>query len=116
MCHNIRKISETNNGLLLKCTDCDIYQLVFNNLNFNFTSNELTGFKSYLEEIDEDFWEEEYKHSIYDKKIPIPTLQTNFIILFDKRELQELRTLLRMEQVAYRNLAFDEIRYALYMN
>lgn len=75
---------------------CGNYQLTFNNLNFSLTEEELIAFKEYLKQINE-YWEKEYEHSIYKKKIPIPTLQSNFIILINPLELYELLLLLNME-------------------
>jgi hypothetical protein len=70
-----------------------MYQLLFNNLTFDLSSIEMTSFSNYLDQIDIDYWETEYQHSIYEKKIPIPTLQSNFIILLNRKELEELQFL-----------------------
>jgi hypothetical protein len=70
-----------------------MYQLLFNNLTFDFSGLEMTSFANYLDQIDADYWEREYKNSVYDKKIPIPTLQSNFIILLNRKELEELQFL-----------------------
>ncbi|WP_348825121.1 DUF6686 family protein [Flavobacterium aestuarii] len=92
MC-NLKVLNRTSNGILLHCQHRDMYQLLFNNLTFDLNSIEMTSFSNYLEQIDIDYWETEYKHSIYEKKIPIPTLQSNFIILLNRKELEELRFL-----------------------
>jgi hypothetical protein len=92
MC-NLKILNRTSNGILLYCHDRDMYQLLFNNLTFDLSSIEMTSFSNYLEQIDIDYWETEYQHSIYEKKIPIPTLQSNFIILLNRKELEELRFL-----------------------
>ena len=89
MC-NLKIINRTSNGILLHCKNRGMYQLLFNNLTFDLSSIEMTSFSNYLEQIDIDYWETEYKHSIYEKKIPIPTLQTNFIILLNRKELEEI--------------------------
>ena len=73
--------------MLIFMKGCGNYQLTFNNLNFSLTEDELIGFANYLKRIDIDYWEKEYEHSIYIKKIPIPTLQSNFITV-KGRELQ----------------------------
>lgn len=92
MC-NLKILNRTSNGILLYCQHRDRYQLLFNNLTFDFKSIEMTSFTNYLDQIDIDYWEREYKHSIFEKKIPIPTSQSNFIILLDRKELEELRFL-----------------------
>ena len=94
MCHNIKIDNQTKNGIVVTCTDCKKYQVLFKNLNFNFTKNEYDSFISYLNGIDGKEWEEEYKNSIYDKKIPIPTAQHNLLILLNSKELFELKKLL----------------------
>lgn len=92
MCR-LKILNRTTNGILLFCQHRDMYQLLFNNLTFDLNSIELTSFSNYLEQIDIDYWETEYKNSIYDKKIPIPTLQSNFVILLNRKEIEELRFL-----------------------
>jgi len=92
MC-NLRILNRTFNGILLFCQQRDKYQLLFNNLTYELSGIEMTSFAYYLDQIDIDYWESEYKNSIYDKKIPIPTLQSNFIILLNRKELEELRFL-----------------------
>lgn len=94
MCYNFKIVSRTQNGIIVK-TNCDIYQLSYKNLNFNLTKTEFDSFLAYLIKIDCNYWEKEYENSIYEKKIPIPTLQSNFIILLDKIELFELITLMK---------------------
>jgi hypothetical protein len=91
MCNQI--LNRTSNGILLFCQHRNRYQLLFNNLIFDFSSFEMTSFSDYLGKIDVDYWENEYQNSIYDKKIPIPSLQTNFIIMLNRKELEELRFL-----------------------
>lgn len=94
MCCNFTKLKETENGLLIYMPNCKNYQLSFNNLHFCLTAVELETFKEYLQKIDISYWEKEYEHSIYSKKIPIPTLQKNFMILINRFELFELQSLM----------------------
>ena len=90
MCQKIKYLNQTQNGLLIRCSHSENYQLSFKNLNFNLTPIELESFRDFLLKIDAAYWEKEYENSIFEKKIPIPTLQTNFIILIDRYELGEL--------------------------
>ncbi|REG90820.1 DUF6686 family protein [Flavobacterium aquicola] len=92
MC-NLKVLNRTSNGILLFCQHREMYQLLFNNLTFDLSGIEMTSFANYIDQIDIDYWEREYKYSIYEKKIPIPTLQSNFIILLNRKELEELRFL-----------------------
>ena len=83
--------------MLIFLKGCGNYQLTLNNLNFSLSEDELIAFATYLKRIDIDYWEKEYEHSIYQKKIPIPTVQSNFIILINRFELYELLLLLNIE-------------------
>lgn len=114
MC-NLKIINRTSNGILLHCQNRGMYQLLFNNLTFDLSSIEMTSFSNYLEQIDVDYWETEYKHSIYEKKIPIPTLQSNFIILLNRKELEELRFLVD-SITQYKMLKPFEINYQIISN
>jgi hypothetical protein len=114
MC-NLKVLNRTSNGILLFCEHRGMYQLLFNNLIFDLSSVEMTSFSNYLEKIDIDYWETEYKNSIYEKKIPIPTLQTNFIILLNRKELEELQFLLDYI-TNYKILKPFEINYKIFSN
>jgi hypothetical protein len=114
MC-NLKILNRTSNGILLHCRHRDMYQLLFNNLTFDLSSVEMTSFANYLDQIDIDYWETEYKYSIYEKKIPIPTLQNNFIILLNRKELEELRFLVDCV-TEYKILKPFEINYMMVSN
>lgn len=114
MC-NLKILNRTSNGILMHCQHRDMYQLLYNNLTFDFSSVEMTSFSNYLDQIDIDYWEREYKYSIYEKKIPIPTLQCNFIILLNRKEVEELRFLVDCIS-EFRILKPVEINYQIISN
>ena len=114
MCH-LKILNRTSNGLLIFCQDRDMYQLFFNNIIFDFTELEMTSFSNYIEQIDEQYWENEYKNSIYDKKIPIPSLQTNLIIMLNSKELEELKFLIDCFN-QFKILKPMEISYQMILN
>lgn len=115
MCQKIKYLSKTQNGLLIQCSHSENYQLSFKNLNYNLTTIELESLKDFLQKTDADYWEKEYENSIFEKKIPIPTLQTNLIILIDKHELCELIELLNFkEKKIY--LSFKDIKNLISLN
>lgn len=114
MC-NLKILNRTSNGLLFYCNKNDTYNLSFKNLTFNFTSSEMFSFSSFLQKINCDYWEKEYENSVYEKKIPIPTLQSNFIILLDKKELTELKILINYKK-HQQLLKCKEINYNLVYN
>ena len=115
MCQKIKYLNQTQNGLLIRCSHSENYQLSFKNLNFNLTPSELESFINFLLKIDVTYWEKEYENSVFEKKIPIPTLQTNFIILIDRYELSELICLLDLkEKKEY--LTYEDIKYPINFN
>lgn len=114
MCY-LKVLNRTSNGILLFCEHRSMYQLLFNNLTFDLSRIEMTSFSNYLKQIDVNYWETEYKNSIYDKRIPIPTLQTNFIILLNTKELEELQSLVDCTS-HYKILKPTEINYQIHSN
>lgn len=114
MCE-LKVLNRTSNGILVFCPKKGMYQLLFNNLTFSLNQVELDGFFDYIQNIDCNYWEQEYKNSIYEKKIPIPTLQKNFIILFERSEIYEL-TLLLNYKIRNKDLKFTDIKYPLNLN
>lgn len=114
MC-NLKILNRTSNGILLFCQHRDMYQLLFNNLIFDFNSVEMTSFSNYLNQIDVDYWENEYQNSIYEKRIPIPSLQSNFLIMLNSKELEELRFLVDCLN-KYKILKPVEINYRVILN
>ncbi len=114
MC-NLKILNRTSNGILLFCEHRAMYQLLFNNLIFDFSSIEMTSFTNYLDQLDGDYWENEYRNSIYEKRIPIPSLQSNFLIMLNSKELEELRFLVDgINQ--YKILKPAEINYHVFLN
>ena len=101
--------------MLIFLKGCGNYQLTFNNLNFSLSEDELIAFKKYLKQINIEYWEKEYEHSIYKKKIPIPTLQSNFIILVNRFELYELLLLLNIDNTT-EMLSYNDLKNGISWN
>lgn len=117
MCHKIKTLAKTLNGDLTLCKACHKYQLSFNNLFFEFNNEELKQFREYLFEIDIDYWECEYNCPKYKRNIPIPSMQHNLILLFNREEIQELKVLLSFGKYnKFKKLRLDEIDYTLVLN
>ena len=115
MCH-FKIINRTSNGFLLFCPKKNLYNVSFNNLTFNFDPSEMFSFISFLDKIDTSYWEKEYENSIYNKKIPIPTLQKNFIILIDRYELFELLSLLDFDTKNKGFLTYKDFENKIHFN
>ncbi len=115
MCH-INFFKRTIDRILLYCNHSETYQLLFKNINFNLTLNELDCFAKYVQNIDEKYWEQEYENSVYSKHIPIPSVQNNLMILLDMKDLFELRELLDYQTKKIKFLTCREIDYQILMN
>ncbi len=115
MCCNYSILNQTENGMLVMLNGCGNYQLTFNNLNFNLTPFELEHFTNYLTNIDCSFWENEYENSIYERKIPIPTLQNNLMLLLNRQEVNELIALISLKK-SEKLLQSKDINYRLNWN
>lgn len=115
MC-KINFLKRTTDGVLLYCHHSETYQLLFKNINFNLTLKELECFAKYIQNVDENYWEKEYEQSVYSKHIPIPSVQTNLIILLDVKDLFELRELLNYQSKTIKFVTFREIGYQIMLN
>lgn len=117
MCHNINVVNQTKSGIVVTCAECNHYQVLFKNLNFNFSLKEYSSFVKYLTSIDGEAWEHEYENSIYGKKIPIPTAQQNLMILLNIQELEELKRLLINKNLnKIKNVTLCDIDYKMIFN
>ncbi|TPN87022.1 DUF6686 family protein [Aquimarina algicola] len=117
MCQNIRIISEIKTGQLAKCDTCQLYHLTFNNLLFQFTIEEFESFRKYLYHLEVDYWEHKHIDSDLSRKIPIPTLQENLFLMFNRKEINDLKKLVfNSNYDASRILKTHEIEYAAYSN
>lgn len=115
MCCKYSIVNQSENGMLVLLKGCGNYQLTFNNLNFNLTPSELEHLSKFLKTIDCKYWEKEYENSIYEKKIPIPTLQSNLMILLNRFEVSELIELLSFKKTE-KLLKSKDINYGLHWN
>ncbi|MEM9000194.1 MAG: DUF6686 family protein [Bacteroidota bacterium] len=93
MCLSLKVLNQTKNGCFTFCNHSKLFQLVFNNLCFEFYEWELEAFKSYLSGLDVEYWENEMKCTPHQRKIPISVGNKHFIILVNKRELHEIQDL-----------------------
>ena len=117
MCHTIKTIAQTKNGHLLKCKDCKIYTLILNNLFFEFTLEEFENFKLYIRDIEIGYWEQKNVCGYLKRKIPVPTLQQNLVLMFNRIEVEELKLLVLNQQKEFQKiLGIDDIDYTLLLN
>lgn len=108
-------LKKSTNGILLFCEYSNMFQLSYKNILLDLSSFELLEFTKYLKKIDCVYWEHEYVNSIYEKKIPIPTVQKNLILMMNVSEIEE--TLYLLDN--FKNSQFlkvDQIDYKLVLN
>lgn len=94
MCDRIKILSKVKSGELSICSQCKIYHLEFNNIYLEFNQSQFQQFKTYVLDIEMDYWEHKYASAKVKRKIPIPSMQDNLVLMFKREEIKELQTLL----------------------
>lgn len=116
MCPSMQLINQTKNGTLTFCNDSKLFQLVYNNLCFEFYEWELDAFGTYVAGLNVDYWEETMSFALSPRKIPISIGNKHFIILVSKQEVYEIRALLHLEKPNLRLLSPKDIDYRFIEN
>ncbi len=118
MCDNLKTIAKVRSGELSICCQCHIYHLEFNNIYLEFNENEFEQFKNYILNIEMAYWEEKYAYAKVKRKIPIPSLQKNLVLMFKREEINELKTLVAnaLNKTKLPWLKIDDIDYSLILN
>ncbi len=118
MCNNIKTISKVKSGELSICAQCHIYHLEFNNIYLEFNQKEFEQFKAYILDIKMDYWEHKYACAKVKRKIPIPSMQENLVLMFRRQEILELQALLThiSKDIFLRSLKTKDIDYTLILN
>lgn len=111
MCAKTTILKQTKNGVLSFCNRSKLFQLVFNNLCFEFYEWELDAFKAHIAELNTDYWEHTLSHSLHQRKIPISVNNKFFVILVNKREVNELRQLMTLHGRSVELLDIKDINY-----
>ncbi|WP_317167643.1 DUF6686 family protein [Flagellimonas sp. HSM57] len=116
MYQSLEVLSQTKNGLFTFCNHSKLFQLVFNNLCFEFYEWELENFKKYIFQLDVTYWEKNYIQSLNQRKIPISVGNKFFTILVNKQELDEIKNLLHIEFSPIKLLKHKDINYQFIEN
>ena len=118
MCNSTEIISTVKSGELTKCKQCNIYHLSFNNIYLEFSFKEFERFRTYILDIDTEYWEAKYATSNIKRKIPIPSMQENLVLLFKREEIGELKLLFKRldSQEKQHMLKMEDIDYTLILN
>jgi len=89
-----RVISQTTNGRVFICPNCEKIHIEFNNFLFSFNNDEFGYFKSCFERIDACYYEKMNTNIAYKRKIIVPIGHRNVSMMLNKKELKELQVLL----------------------
>ena len=117
MCQKSRIISRVKNGEISICNCCKNYNLIFNNIFFQFDKDQLYKFKEYVSKIDVNYWLNYCASTTQKRKIPVPTFHQNLVLVFDTYEIEELKTLLGINKHKRNvDLFAADIDYALIFN
>jgi hypothetical protein len=117
MCQKYKIISTVKSGELSVCNGCKNYNLVFNNILFQFDKKQLLQFKEYISNLDTEYWLEHYFCTTQKRKIPVSTFHQNLILIFDIYEFEELKVLLGInKKVKKEVLSAKDIDYTLILN
>jgi hypothetical protein len=116
MCPSSKILNQSKNGILTFCNESKLFQMVFNNLCFEFYEWELESFKSHLSELDLEYWEKTFKKSLHQRKIPISVGNKCFIILVNRQEISEIKSLLNIQKNPIKFLKLKDIDYTLLEN
>jgi len=103
MCKKSYVLSRVKNGELSFCESCQNYNLVFNNIFFQFDQDQLNKFRDYVSKIEISYWLDFSSCTSQRRKIPVPTFHQNLILIFDDYEIEELKILLKIKK----NKSFD---------
>ncbi len=117
MCEKSKILSRVKNGELSICYSCNNYNLVFNNIFFQFNKEQLNKFRKYISKIEISYWLNFDSCSSQRRKIPVETFHQNLILIFDFYEIEELKVLLGINQRnSFDLLAISEVDYNLILN
>lgn len=117
MCSSLTIIRQVNKGILTFCKACKIYHLEFTNIYLEFSEEEFKQFKTFLLTIEVSYWEHKYANVNIRRKVPIPTTQSNLMLMFNRHEIEELITLFCSKTTDKKPLLdAAQIDYTLVMN
>ena len=118
MCRDsVKVLSRVPCGELSFCSECRVYHLEFNNIYLELRQSDFKQFKDYLINIEMDYWEDKYACAKVQRKIPIPSMQPNLVLMFKREEIKELQSLFNLEnrkEIAV--LSLTDIDYTLILN
>lgn len=118
MCVNVIILKRSKSGKLSKCYACGTYHLNFGQFYLSFNTPEILRFTSFINNIDPDYWSGLCNKFHLDRRIPIPTDQTNLCLMLNKEEFEELKYLVNHKVKSNKRsiLSSTDIEYTLRAN
>lgn len=116
MCPSLRLLNTTRNGKLTFCNSSKLFQIIFNNLCFEFFEWELDSFVSYLEQLRKSTDYKLLRDIHGTRSIPISVGNKYFVILVSPEELNELLSLVSKTPSEPEFLKAKEINYRILEN
>ena len=93
MCSKSKLLINHPDGHLALC-ECGTHLLCFKNIHLEFTKKEFGYFLEYINSIDLNYWKNQFNSFTACKRnIPIPTNQGNLLLVFNKSEFENMKTL-----------------------
>ena len=102
-------ISQTQCGMVFKCSSCNKIHIEFNNFNLNLSELEYSNFIQYINEIDGNYWANINKKSIWQRKIRIPIASTTVCLMLHPDELSALRKLLVLPKYLIEKMLVEKL-------
>ena len=113
---NIGLVNRTQHGTIRQCSSCLKFNITFNNIFLELSETELNNFKKYINQTDINYWNKEYG-DLNSKAIPIPTMQHNLLLVFNRKEFSELKTLVNgKNNFHFDSLSFEDIEVSFCEN
>ncbi|WP_139957293.1 DUF6686 family protein [Flavicella sediminum] len=99
MNHPLKILSKTANGVISKNTNTNMFQIVFNNLQFTFTLTGYDMFTNYIVQLNKEFELHQKDSHCTCSEIVIPTANETLQLLLKAHELRELCDLLSIRNL-----------------
>ena len=112
----MKLINKTLNGQLFFCQCCNIYQLEFGNMLFSLNEKDFFALKSHIAKMEGDSLLRDNIHLSLNRKIllSLPSKNTLFCLTVD--ELEELKTLLFVQKIVFKDCSTSLLQMEIFLN
>nr|WP_299384399.1 DUF6686 family protein [Allomuricauda sp.] len=113
---SLKVLNQSKNGILTFCNQSKLFQLVYNNLCFEFYEWELEAFDKHLTSLDMEYWNRAMPYAPTSRKTPISVGNKCFVILVNKAEVKEIKSLLQTQSPTVELISTKDIDYSFIEN